>query len=383
MTLLTHTGEVTIRVPYGQDPETGEWVSPVRSAWGMEPHQRVTPELEQRICLTSARTFSYEKAAEVAAAWGAPVCDDSTFHRIVQKAGVRVREEEKRRERESQIPVFREAMIRRAGEKNPPGSFSLLIMMDGWMARERGKQWGLKPPETQADRVSWREMKTAIVLRVEDRAETASGRPMVIEKATVAHQGEWDGLAKKLYAEALRCGLRQAKEVFIVADGGVWIWNLKEERFAHATGVLDFYHASEHLWVAAYALHGDDRQAAQKWVEPLLHKLRHGEEEKALRTLRNLEKKARFLGDEPREIIRTTSKYFDDHRDHIHYADVESRGCPVGSGAMESTCAQLQSRLKRTGQFWTEEGKANLLSLELAHRNHDWHDIWKQHVQQN
>lgn len=383
MTLLTHAGEVTIQVPYGQDGETSEWVSPVRTAWGMEPNQRVTPELEQRICLTSALTFSYEKAAEVAAAWGSPVCDDSTFHRLVQKAGARAREEEKRRERESRIPAFREAMIRRAGEKNPPGSFSLLIMMDGWMARERGSQWGLKPPETKADRVSWREMKTAIVLRVEDRAKTASGRPMVIEKATVAHQGEWDGLAKKLYAEALRCGLRQAREVFLVADGGVWIWNLKDERFPHATGVLDFYHASEHLWAAAHALHGDDRQAARKWVEPLLHKLRHGEEEKALRTLRNIEKKARFLGDEPREIIRTTSKYFDDHRDHIHYADVESRGCPVGSGAMESTCGQLQGRLKRTGQFWTEQGKANLLSLELARRNHDWRPIWQHPAQQN
>jgi len=383
MTLLTHTGEVTIQVPYGQDPVTGEWISPVRMAWGMEPHQRVTPELEQRICLTSALTFSYESAAKVAAAWGAPVCDDSTFHRIVQRVGARSREEEKRRERESQIPMFREAMIRQAGEENPPGSFSLLIMMDGWMARERGDQWGLKPPEIQANRVSWREMKTAIILRVEDRAKTASGRPMVVEKAVVAHQGEWEGLAKKLYAEALRRGLRQAREVFIVADGGIWIWNLKEERFSHATGVLDFYHASEHLWAAAHALHGDDKEAARKWVEPLLHQLRHGEEKKALRTLGNLEKRISILDDEPREIIQGTIKYFHNHRDHIHYADVEKRGCPVGSGAMESTCAQLQSRLKRTGQFWTDEGKANLLSLELARRNNDWHDIWKNSLSQN
>lgn len=375
---MTHAGEVTIEVPYGQDRETGEWVSPVRVAWGLESHQRLTPELHQRLCLTAAATFSYEATARVAACWGGPLADDSTIHRHVQRAGMRAREEEKRRERAAQIPVLREETIREAGEENPSRGFSLLIMMDGWMARERGPEWGRKPSEKEGDRVRWREMKTAIVLRVEDRARTASGRPVVVEKAIVAHQGEWDGLSKKLYAEALRRGLKQAKEVFIVADGGIWIWNLAKERFPHATGVLDFYHASQHLWAAAHALHEDDREKAKKWVEPLLHKLRHGKEEVVLKRLEELERVLPSLGDERRELLERTVAYFDDHREHLHYAAVEKRGCPVGSGAMESTCSQLQGRLKRTGQFWTEEGKANLLSLELARRNDDWLDVWKQ-----
>jgi len=253
-------------------------------------------------------------------------------------------------------------------------------MMDGWMARERGVQWGMKPPRKEGERVCWREMKTAIVLRVEDRAKTGSGRPLVIEKAIVAHQGEWDGLAKKLYAEALRRGLKQAKEVFIVADGGIWIWNLAEERFPHATGILDFYHASEHLWAAAHALHENDAEGAKKWVEPLLHKLRHGKEKVVLKRLGELKNRLPCLREEPRKLIERTVTYFNAHRHRLHYAAAEKRGCPVGSGAMESTCAQLQGRLKRTGQFWTEEGKANLLSLELARRNNDWLNVWKEHA---
>lgn len=43
---------------------------------------------------------------------------------------------------------------------------------------------------------------------------------------------------------------------------------------------------------------------------------------------------------------------------------------------MESTCAQLQSRLKRTGQFWTEEGKRHLLAIELAERNGYEQELW-------
>jgi len=381
---MTHAGEVTIEVPYGQDRQTGEWFSPVRIAWGLRPHQRLSPELEQRLCLTAAATFSYERAAEVVACWGGPPVDDSRIHRHVQKAGERAREEEKRREREAQIPALREETVRQAGKEHPRGSFSLIIMMDGWMARERGTDWGLKPPEKKAGRVAWREMKTAIIMRVEDRAETASGRPMVIGKAIVAHQGEWDGLAKKLYAEALRRGLMQAKEVFVVADGGGWIWNLKEERFAHATGVLDFYHASEHVWDMGRALYGQDGGKTDKWVIRLLRQLRHGAEKKALKrmeaTKRNI---PASLEEEARKTIGRTVNYFHTHSDRLHYADVEERGCPVGSGAMESTCAQLQSRLKRTGQFWTEEGKANLLSLELARRNGDWSRVWENKVALN
>ena len=377
---MTHAGEVAIDAPYGQDPETGEWFSPVRIAWGMERHQRVTPELEQRLCLTAAATYSYERAAEVIACWGGPLADDSTIHRHVQQAGRRAREEEKQRERAARIPSLREEVIRAAREENAGRSFSLLIMMDGWMARERGADWGLKPAEIQGERVRWREMKTAIVLRVEDRARTAAGRPLVIEKAIVAHQGEWDGLARKLYAEALRRGLKQAKEVFIVADGGIWIWNLAEERFPHATGVLDFYHASQHLWAAAYALHGNDREGAKEWVTPLLQRLRRGGEEIVLKRLGELKNILPDLAGEPRELIKRTVNYFHDHRHRLHYSRNEKQGCPIGSGAMESTCAQLQGRLKRTGQFWTEEGKANLLSLELARRNADWAGVWKEQM---
>ncbi|HXT12768.1 MAG TPA: hypothetical protein VN873_14495, partial [Candidatus Angelobacter sp.] len=39
---------------------------------------------------------------------------------------------------------------------------------------------------------------------------------------------------------------------------------------------LDFYHASQHLWAVAHALHRDDAQAARQWIEPLLKKLKAG-----------------------------------------------------------------------------------------------------------
>lgn len=373
MTLTSTAGDVTIDdAPYVQRMD-GSWFSLLRESWGLETYQTLTPELLNHICLTAAATFSYERASEVLAAWNSPITDDSTIHRHVQKAGLRAREDEKRRVKESQIPASRERIINEAKVDN---DFSLLIMLDGWMARERGPEWGLKPAESEAERVAWKEMKTAIVLRVEDRAQSASGRPMIIDKAIVAHQGEWDELAKKLYAEALRRGLEQAKEVFVVADGGLWIWNLQKERFPNATGVLDFYHASQHLWEAARTLYPDDNETARRWVEPLLHQLRHGGEAGVIQSLADLKEVYAEMEEERAAVLRRTTEYFAEHEERVHYEEVSKKGCPVGSGAMESTCAQLQGRLKRTGQFWTKEGKANLLSLELARRNGDWPRIW-------
>jgi len=45
------------------------------------------------------------------------------------------------------------------------------------------------------------------------------------------------------------------------------------DRFSTATGVLDFYHASQHLWDLAHTLHPENAVAARAWVEPLLQTL--------------------------------------------------------------------------------------------------------------
>ena len=91
-----------------------------------------------------------------------------------------------------------------------------------------------------------------------------------------------------MQAEARRRGLASAQDVFVVADGGVWIWNGQQDRFSQAKGMLDFYHASEHLWAVARSLHPGDETAAQAWVEPLLSQLKHGEETGVLQTLNDL-----------------------------------------------------------------------------------------------
>ena len=170
--------------------------------------------------------------------------------------------------------------------------------------------------------------------------------------------------------------MNQAQKVYVVADGGVWIWNIVADRFGEAAGVLDFYHASEHLWAVARAIHADEERA-RRWVTPLLHQLKHGGQDRVLRRLGDLVKRRDRYAPAIGSLLETEANYFVRHRDHLRYQAVQSEGCPKGSGAIESTCAQFQDRFKRTGQFWTLPGEQCLLSLELARRNEDWDEIWE------
>lgn len=362
-------GDVTLDVAYGRDPRTGQWVCPARARWGLGPHQKMTPELEDRVCLTATLADSYQAAAALAAKWGSPV-DASTIRQHACAVGQRAAAQAQTRAGEPVPAVAIPAGI------NPAKPAALVIMMDGWLARQRGADWGLPPADTPLARVAWHEIKGAVIYRLEQAGQTAGGRGVIAQKYVVAWQGEPLEFGRQVQSEARRRGLAEAQEVFVVADGSVWIWNVQADRFGRAQGVLDFYHASQHLWTVAHALHPADETAARAWVEPLLSRLRHGEEAGVVQTLEDLPawcaQQQRAV---PPEVTRE-AEYFQNHREHLHYEAMAARGCPVGSGAMESFCAQLQGRFKRCGQFWSRRGLGDLLALDVARRNLDWDVLW-------
>jgi len=255
--LRSVSGELAVEVPCGKDPLSGRWICPLRSVLGLRPKERMTPALEDRVAYTALQTGSYEKASQVAAKWGTAV-DRCTVHRTARRAGGRAEEQTAARVKKA----MEDKRPERPKGKGAP--FSLILMMDGWMIRERGEHWGLKPPEAEASRVEWHEIKGAVLFRVQDQTRKSSGRGMLVRKHAVTWRGDCAEFGRRVYAEALRRGLEQAGRLFVVADGGVWIWNLAGEHFHQAQGVLDFYHAVEHLGGVAQAIH-DDLAAARAW----------------------------------------------------------------------------------------------------------------------
>ena len=354
-------GILRLRVRHGYSEALKRWVCPAREAWGLQAAQRLSPELESLLAYTASQTPSYEAAAEMARRWGTKI-SAGCIHRHVQTLG------------------------RLAGELEPPPTevsapeppFSMVIMPDGWMARERGPDWGVEAPKNDPQRVVWHEIKSAVIYRLEQRAENASGRGMLIEKFAVATPPETSPVdfGAAVQAEARRRGLGRAHKVYLVMDGAIWLWDLAQDRFAKAIKTLDFHHARDHLWALAHALHGQDTDQAKAWVEPLLKSLREGGEDRVVGELEELLETTAQGEPEFQKVVKREVKYFQNHRDHLHYQAMEQAGAPRGSGAVESLGKQFQRRLRSCGQIWSRPGLTNLLHLCVLFKNKDDPLLW-------
>jgi hypothetical protein len=360
MKLRTVSGMVHLRVKIGYSQGQRRWLNPIRQRWALAPYQQVSPELQARVCQTATLVPTYEGAVQAARCWGCAVSDD-LIHRHVQDLG---------RKAAGLVLPLDKPLAREA-------EFSLVIMMDGWMARERGPDWGVSRRQQRTQRVAWHEIKSAVIYRLEQAVKTAGGRGMLLEKYVVATAPQTDPVdfGAAVQAEASRRGLGRAKRVYVVMDGALWLWLLAKERFSEATLILDFHHACEHLMSVGEALYGNDSAALHAWVDPLLEQLQKGKEARVISQLEDLQQTQTLQAGET-EVVDRETRYFEEHRDHLHYQRWKRIGAPRGSGAVESLGLQLQRRFRTCGQFWNRPGLTNLLRLSVIHKNRDQHFLW-------
>jgi hypothetical protein len=355
--LRTGVGVVKVVAWYGLDPATGHWGYPLRHRWGLSSHQEMSPGLEDKLAFTLTATDAYDEAAALARKWGVEV-DASTLHALAQRLGARAEQQTQQR------------LKLRLPELAPQRAASQLavFMLDGWQARYRGPGWGKQ--RTRKNRVEWHEIKLGVFYLAEHAARTAGGRGVLTEKVVICWQGEPAELGRRLQGESLRRGLGRAQYILVVGDGAPWIWNVAADRWANAEELLDFYHASEHVWELGRALYGPEQ--AQEWVEARLHELRHGQEEQFLAQLAAV----KVPRGEKSQTVREQQNYFARQSQRLNYQEIAGRGWPIGSGAVESACSGHQNRFKRRGQFWTREGLAHLAALKQARQNNYWDQLW-------
>jgi hypothetical protein len=288
---------------------------------------------------------TYESAAQLARKMNIPV-EDSTVRELVQRLGRRAEEQTQQRLKTVPQPI---------DPKRPPSPLAV-IMIDGFQVRHRGPDWGKK--KARKPRVFYHQDRNA--------------EGVLLEKLSVGWEGDSVELGQRLHWEACRQGLGQARNSLAVADGAPWIWGLIEQRWNNAHQLLDFYHASQHLHALAQALHPTDEAARQRWVDQQCHDLRHGKEKKLLKRIARLPERTMPAS----EIIRREKNYFQSHSQRMNYQALSRRGWPIGSGSVESACAQRQRRFKRPGQFWTEAGLRNLNALIEARDLNHWDQLW-------
>jgi len=364
-TYQTRFGPVTIRRSRGWCKRCQVWRFPADHALGLEETGSASPSVQEMAALVASKMPVAEASAVLEHLTGVKL-PPATLDREARRQGKRA--ERKHRELDQQMSDGQGSKQYMPVEPEP---FTLIIEIDAWNIRERD-DWG-KSQHRRAQGIEparWHWVYGGTCFRMNQRTQTATGRSTILSRGTVMTRGGVDALREQLFAECLRQGLGQAAEVLVIADGAMWIWNLVQDRFAHATQRLDFYHASQHLWAVAHALHPEAESAARQWIEPLLKKLKAG---RSLRVIAELEQVTKRLRARRRAVAQTQLEYFRTHRDRLDYQVASKRGQPLGSGAIESTCRQYQCRFKRPGQFWSLSGDEALMCLETFWRNGRWH----------
>jgi len=248
---------------------------------------------------------------------------------------------------------------REAAEPVDPAPSDLVVELDGVMVRYQD---------------GWHELKVGAVGGVVDQATTALSY-------TAAREGP-DRFGPRLVAEAARRGaldvvgwhgpirgrgLARLRRVVILGDGARWIWELAAEQFGDRIEIVDYYHASQHLWDVARALHPDDPSTVAAWARPLARRLR---DDGIAPVLDALAAATAPPGTAAADVLRRERAFFRANADRMAYPSFKAQGFPIGSGAVESAARHvIQLRMKRPGMRWSDLGGRAIAALRSRLRS--------------
>jgi hypothetical protein len=181
------------------------------------------------------------------------------------------------------------------------------------------------------------------------------------------------GFGVLMAAEARRRGAGHIRQLTILGDGAVWIWNLADHHFPAATQIAGLYHAREHVHDLATLAARLLRDSQPDWLTQRLDELDAGNIPALLAAGRALN----FTGSLTRERDRQLG-YFETNAHRMRYAHFRSLGLFVGSGVVEAGCkALIGQRLKLSGMRWTIPGATSIATLRCQEASNRWEEIWQ------
>ncbi len=167
---------------------------------------------------------------------------------------------------------------------------------------------------------------------------------------------------------------RPSLEVIKIADGAKDNWTYLEDTLPQGESVLDFYHASEHLFAAMEAIYGkgDSRTYTQHAkYRTLLRDDEHGVD----KVLRHLRYQLRITPN--KKALKAEVTYFSRQRHRCRYTQLKAENKPIGSGVVEAACKCIvQLRIKRSGQRWDEPGGQAILTFRSQVKSNQFDQAW-------
>ena len=253
-------GWIKIKRAYYHCPDCGAGLAPYDKSSGLGSEQ-LSPGLAKACCLLAVDDSFAQTSRKLEELFGQKV-SERTVERVVHQVGLVVLTQQD----EELNSFFADRRMPQA-EANPE---RLYVAADGTTAYETD---------------GWHEVKVGSIYWKDERFERV-GR----------YVGRFDNseiFGLHLWMEAIRCGLREAKEVVFLGDGAGWIRNERRKHFGRSTFIIDWYHALEHIWDCGKVLFGEGSEATEKWGKKRESWLWDGQTRKLLNDLQKQRKQHR------------------------------------------------------------------------------------------
>jgi hypothetical protein len=271
------------------------------------------------------------------------------------------------------------AVLHNASQNGPcepaPPPDTLYVSFDGTGAPMRAQELTHTKGKSPDGRARTREVKLGCVFTqttVDDQ-----GHP-VRDPASTTYIGaitDSNTFGHQIYAEAVRRGLSQARQVAALTDGAAYNKSIIAEHFPHAIHIIDLYHSREHLADTLKLL------GKNKPPDPFDAQCRafldNGEIENLIAHIH-----VQLPRSGPRRnALLKQLRYFKDNADLMRYAYFRSLGLFVGSGVVEAGCKTLiGKRLKGSGMFWTVRGANAIIASRCCQYSGRFEQFWEDHA---
>lgn len=176
--------------------------------------------------------------------------------------------------------------------------------------------------------------------------------------------------SQRVWREATRRRFCQASRTVVLGDGALWIWNIADEQFPHATQIVDRYHAKQHLSDLGKALYGLTAPRAAQWAERRKDELDTGRFQTLLDAIRRQVPRS--------DLARRCLHYFKTNRERMRYPEFHAQGLCTSTGVVEAGCkVAIGTRLKRAGMHWTKQGSNAIIALRCSKLSGRFQDFWE------
>ena len=173
------------------------------------------------------------------------------------------------------VEVGESPRTRRVAEVAPIAT-QASVSSDGAMVRLRNEGW----KEVKVVAVSEVTVQSSGARAVEAARPSRRAADPLVTLSRHSYQawlGEADAFAPYQYAEGLRRGLDHCAHVTSTNDGAPWIERITRLNFPAAPQIIDWSHATGHVWLVAHEVYGEQTPAAQRWADTQLDALWRGQ----------------------------------------------------------------------------------------------------------